>query len=229
MATFLQLCADMVRESGAIGAAPASVGGQTGRQEKAVDWVRDAWTQIQAEQPDYNFLRASFSQALSIGVTSYTPAALGITSFARWVVDTPEYQPVTIYESGNQAQEVELRFIPYANWRISYDRGTHDANKPICWSIAPDRSLVVGPKPDKAYILRGDYQRGPQVLAADGDIPIMPDQYHQVIVWRAIMSLCGHDEAGAAYQFAKARHDPIIKNMERDLLPCVELGGNALG
>jgi hypothetical protein len=229
MANFLQLCQDMARESGAIGAPPASVLNQTGRQAKCVNWVRDAWTQIQNDNPEWIFMRKSFTHALSIGSTSYSPASLGITSFQRWITDTPEYHPVTIYDPANQAGECEIPYIPYSSWRVSYDRGTHDPSKPVCWSIAPDNSLVVGPKPDIAYVLRGDYQRGPQVLAADGDVPIMPDQYHDIITYRAMMMLAGHDEAAAALNAARIRHDPILFNMERDLLPAIELGGNALG
>jgi hypothetical protein len=228
MATFLKLCQDMARESGAVGAAPSSVLNQTGRQGKCIEWVRDAWTQIQADQPDYFFLQGSFSQPLSINNMIYAPTSLGIVSFARWLSDSPGFKPVTIYESGNQAEETTLTFVPYHKWQQSYDRGVHDPNKPIVWSIAPDRSLVVGPKPDKAYILRGSYQRGPQELAADNDVPIMPSQYHQIVVWRACMNLAASDEAQAAYAYAKARHDPILLNMQRDLLPSFETGGNAL-
>jgi hypothetical protein len=110
--------------------------------------------------------------------------------------------------SGAQDQEATLCFIPYEQWRASYLRGVHDANKPVQWSIAPDRSLVVGPKPDQAYMIRGEYQRGPQILAADSDIPIMPDQYHDAITWRACMMLAAHDEAPAAYQSAAMKYHP---------------------
>lgn len=228
MSTFLQLCQDMARESGAVGSAPSSVLNQTGRQAKCVDWVRDAWTQIQNDQPDYSFLFATFSQALTIGSASYAPTSLGIESFQRFLMDRQGYKPVTIYESGAQDQECTLTYVPYQSWRVSYDRGVHDPAKPIVWSVAPDRSLVVGPKPDKAYVLRGEYQRGPQVLAADNDVPIMPDQYHQIIVWRACMSLALYDEAQSAFAGAKSQHDPILLDMQRDLLPAFEAGGNSL-
>jgi hypothetical protein len=231
LATFLSLCADLARESGAVGTPPASVINQTGRQAKCVEWVRQGWRAIQTDNPDYSFLRSEIpaNQALVVGTTIYTPAALGISSFARWYPDMPGYRPFTIYESGAQAQENTLAFISYESWRERYNRGVHDPNRPVHYSVAPDRSLVVGPAPDKAYIIRGEYQRGPQTLVADGDIPIMPEQYHDAITWRAAMMLAAHDEAPFALQSATLKYLGFIYDMARDLLPEVSSGGNALG
>jgi hypothetical protein len=230
VATFLELCGKLAQRSGAVGSAPASVLNQTGRQAKVVDWVRTAWEMIQTEDnPDWNFLRGEFSQALSPNIMSYTPAALGIPSFGRWIPATPEYQPMSIYPAGAQDQECELRYIDYSSWRATYNRGVHDAMKPTYWSIAPDRSFLVGPKPDQAYVVRGEYQRGAQTLVADGDVPIMPDEYHDAIVWRAAVLLAEHDEAPVARQTAVLNYDPLFRSMSRDLLPAFELGGNAIG
>ena len=228
MSTFLTLCSDVARESGAVGSAPATVLAQTGRQGKVVQWVRQAWEQIQADNPYWNFLRAEFQGTLTINDMSYAPADLGITDFAAWVVDTDAYDPVTIYASGDQANEATLQFLPYQSWRTAYNRGAPVAMKPVYWSIAPDQSFNVGPKPDAAYIVRGEYQRSPQTLAVDGDVPTMPARFHDAIVWRAIMMLAEHDEAPVAYSVALRKYGAILLNMERDLLPAIDLSGNAL-
>jgi hypothetical protein len=228
VSTFLELCANLARESGAVGSAPASVVNQTGRQGKCVEWVRQAWTQIQADNPDWSFLRQEFSGTLSVDVMEYAPGSFAITSFARWIPDVSGYQPMTIYPAGQQEQECTLRQLDYVSWRTSYNRGVHDAAKPVRWAIHPDGSFLVGPKPDQGYIVRGEYQRGPQNLVADGDIPIMPAQYHDAIVWRAAMMLAEHDEAPVAHQGAQLKYSAILTSMVRDLLPAVELGGNAL-
>lgn len=229
MSTFLQLCADLARESGAVGAAPTTVTGQTGRLAKVVAWVADAWTQIQADNPNWNFLRSEFSGTLAINTMAYTPDALNITDFTRWVEETPDYRPVSIYPSGEPENEVALLFTPYEAWRTQYYRGTHDAQRPVYWSVSPARELVVGPKPDAAYVIRGEYQAAPQILAVDGDIPNMPTQYHQAILWRAAMMLAEHDEAPSALQVAARKYQGVLYNMERDLLPAITLDGSAIG
>lgn len=229
MASFLELCAKLARESGAVGSAPASVNSQTGRQAKCVEWVRQAWEQIQSDNADWRFLRSEFSADLQANIMAYAPASLGITTGVHsWLPDLPERRSVTIYPPSDQSQEVELRQISYDTWRTCYNRGVHDALQPVHWAIHPDGSLLIGPKPDQAYKVRGEYVRQPQTLSADGDIPIMPAQYHDAIVWRAAMLLAEHDEAPVARQSAALKYDVLYRNMVRDLLPAIELGGNAL-
>lgn len=225
MSTFLELCADLARESGAIGAAPSSVTGQTGRQEKCVEWIADAWEQIQADNPEWDFLRTEFEGTLAAGTKRYTGAALGIADHAEWITG----QRVSIYLSGEQENEAELDLLPYDRWRRSYDFGTHDQNKPVHYSVSAANELLIGPTPDAAYVVRGAYVRTPQELVANGDIPIAPSRFHKAIVWRANMLLCAHDEAWPAHQAAELKYKAILRNMQRDCLPAITTGGNHLG
>lgn len=215
MATFLQLCAKLAEISGAVGAAPTSVENQTNRQAKVVNWIKDAWTEIQNERRnEWHFLRARLEgAALTPSTARYTAAALGITSFAAW--RTPVAP--SLYPSGSQNEEWELTYVPYERWRRSYDFGTHDANKPMFFTVSPERQLCFGPKPDAAYLLRAEYQRAPQVLEANADVPLCPEEYHNVIVHRAHMALCAHDEAWNALKGAQQRHDLIYRAMLNDL------------
>lgn len=229
MASFLELCASVARESGAVSAAPSSVSNQTGRQLKCVEWTREAWTQIQNDNADWSFLRSEFTSQLLANVMTYAPASFSLPSgVTKWLMDLPERQSMTIYPVGAQDQEVPLRQISYDLWRERFNRGVHDPLQPVYWASAPDGSFLVGPKPDQAYVIRGEYVRQPQVLALDGDVPIMPAQYHNAIVWRACALLAEHDEAPMARQSAALKYDAIYRDMVRDLLPDIDLGGNAL-
>lgn len=220
--TFLELCATLTRESGAVGNAPSNVTGQTGRQAKAVAWVADAWGLIQSEQTDWCFLRKEFEGPLITDTTIYAGATLGLTDHAQWLGN------ISIYPDGDQGGESELRRITYDRWRRTYNFGTHDANRPVQYAISPNEELCVGPKPDAAYIARGEYIRTPQVLSANGDVPLMPARFHPAIVKRAKMLLCAHDEAWDALKAATAEYDLLYDDMLRDLLPAITTGGNAL-
>lgn len=228
MATFLELCADLARESGAIGSAPSAVTGQTGRQEKAVEWIADAWRRIQTSNPDWTFLRKELSGTLAAGTKQYTASALGLSDWARWIVDVDGYQPFSIYTTGEQENEANIRLITYERWRRSYNFGTHDAGKPIYYAIAPSGDLCVGPNPDAAYVIRGEYQRTPQVLTTNTDEPIAPERFHQAIVHRARMLLAAHDEAWPAYQAAERDFNAMMFDMQRDCLPIITAAGNTL-
>lgn len=234
MSTFLQLCALLATRSGAVGAAPAAVTGQIGRQAKCVDWIMNAWTLIQNDSPDWNWMQSEVpAVALTIDDMSYSGSDLGIaTRFAEFKGDRPgrfTYRPWTLYDNSiGQPDETPLREIPFDLWRTIYDRGTHDAQRPLEYALAPDRSIRFGPKPDKAYRVRGEYRKTPQVLAANGDTPELPDRFHDIIVWRAIMLIAGHDESDPAYNQASAKYAEMMLNLQRDCLPRIDLGGNSL-
>lgn len=235
MSTFLELCALLATRSGAVGTAPAAVTGQTGRQAKCVDWVMNAWTLIQNDLPEANWLQGEVSAvSLTISTMSYSATALGVaTRFGSWkgdrMVDGLAYRPWTIYNNSiGQSDETVLREITYQQWRVNYDRNTHTATRPLYYAMAPDDTMRFGPKPDIAYKVRGEYQKSPQVLAANGDIPEMPTRFHETIVWRAIMLIAGHDESDPAYNQASAKYGENMLAIMRDCLPKITIGGNAL-
>jgi hypothetical protein len=232
MSTFLELCALLATRSGAIGTAPAAVTGQTGRQAKCVDWIMNAWTLIQNANPNWRWMQGEISAvALTINDMSYSGSDLGVaTRFAAFKGDRPDggilYRPWTIYDNSiGQSDEVPLREIAYPIWRTKYDRGSHDAQRPTEYALAPDGTIRFGPKPDAAYRVRGEYVKTPQVLAANGDTPEMPAQHHDLIVWRAIMLIAGHDESDPAYQQASAKYGEGMLNLMRDQLPSLDLSG----
>lgn len=235
MATFLTLCSRLTTRSGAIGTAPAAVTGQTGRQAKCVDWVLNAWEMIQNDSADWTWMQAEIaSVALTINDMSYSGADLGIaTRFGEFKGDRASrgfiYQPWTIYDNSiGQADESPLSQIPYDLWRTKYDRLTHDANRPIEYAIAPDRSIRFGPKPDKAYRVRGEYRKSMQTLAADGDIPELPDRFHDIIVWRAIMLIAEHDEAQVPLALAQAKYAEMMIALQAQCLPSITISGGPL-
>lgn len=235
MSTFLQLCALLATRSGAIGTVPSSVLAQTGRQAKCVDWIMNAWMLIQNDLPEANWLAGEVSAvSLTINTMSYTPTTIGVSArFGSWkgdrMVNGIVYRPWTIYDNSiGQADETELKQIGYEHWRRDYDRNTHTATRPLYYTFAPDDTIRFGPKPDIAYKVRGEYQKTPQVLAADADTPEMPSRFHEAIVWRAIMLMGGHDESDPAYNQAAAKYGETMLAIMRDCLPKITMGGNSL-
>lgn len=235
MSTFFELCTLLTTRSGAIGAAPAAVTAQTGRQAQCVDWVMNAWVMVQNALAEALWMQGEVSAvSLTISQLTYTATQLGIASrFAAWKGDRVEggllFRPWTIYDNlVGQSDETELHEISYQDWRTVYDRNTHSAARPIYYARAPDDTMRFGPKPDVAYKVRGEYRKSAQILAANGDIPEIPARFHDVIVWRAIMLIAGHDEANEAFQQASAKYNEMMLEIMRDCLPPITLGGSSL-
>lgn len=199
MATFLELVNMVERESGTVNlhsrttdvASPGS-----GRQEKIIAHVNEAYRQIQVARSDWPWRLDDFSHILIIGQARYAAADLGISSFSSWKPAVyREKSPFSLYDPAmGKRDETELRYLAWADWRSIYDMGDHDAQRPSCYAVDREGKLCLGPKPDKAYMLRGTYQRGVHRLAVNANEPILPEDSHNLIAWKALTLLHGHDE-----------------------------------
>lgn len=224
MTSFLTLCSRLATRSGAIGAPPSAVTGQTGRQAKCVDWIVQAWELVQGYHADWGFLHGEWSGSLIDGSASYSADSFNITRFGKWKGDSDNgryvRKPTTLYDPTiGVSDEGALTEISYEAWRERYDRGTQTPNKPAHYCIAPDQTIRFGPVPNATYSVRGEYVKSPQTLAANADEPDMPAAYHDIIVDRAIMLMAEHDEAPGGLAAAIRSHTEKLYAMRRDLLP----------
>lgn len=231
MSTFLELVRDLSRQSGTLagGVTLATVADVTGRADKMVYWTKTAWEDVQ-NQRAWNFLKGEFEDALVSGTKRYTAADLNLTRFKTWEVDTPFWQPLSVYDPAvGAADENSVRQIPYDTWRNKYDRRTHDAGRPLEYAISPSLELCVGPTPDKNYVVRGGYIKSPQVLAIDADIPESPAHLHQIIVHRAMVLMGGADESPITITTAQNEFRRLFVVMCEEQLPDINMTrGNAL-
>lgn len=230
MSTFIEIVNAVERESGTVsgGLKTADVTAPaTDRQNKIVNWVNTAWELIQSSRNDWEFLVGEFQKTLTIGKRRYTPAELTMTRFSNWLTDADGYMPLSIYETAlGTANENELRLIDFVHWREAYDRGATQQTRPTCYAISRSRELCFGDTPDKAYTIRGEYRKTPQVLAVNSDVPDCPVEYHQVIIWRALMLLGDHDEAPITIAAAQAKMNTMFSSMVQRCTPSPSLKGN---
>lgn len=227
MSTFVQLCRAVARESGTVPTIgdPATVTGQTGRLARIVAWVNLAYTHIQNEEDNWGWLFSDFSGAISIGLQTYEPAVFGLSRFARWSGFDDELN-WTIYKNTDGVNgEGFMTYLPYDEFRRRFFVGTVQSGKPQFVSVNPRNEIVVGPKPDVACTIKGQYQKGPQSLAADGDIPEMPERFHNAILWKALIYLGTFDEAMAQIPNWNAFLTESMSLLRSDQLPQVTMAG----
>lgn len=222
---YLDLVKALVRESGTMsGVAITTVANQTGRQLKCVNWVSDAYVNLQNKHNDWLWLMGEWSNPLAIGQGRYTPASFNLTRHRRWITGD---EKLTIYDPAiGVADEGALQEISWEDWRRVYGRGSQTNNRPVHYAISPSRELCFGPLPDKAYVAAGEYYKSAQVLANNADIPEMPSDHHMMIVWDALLTLDEHDEASIAK--AQRRRLDAIRALELDQRPVVAYGGGPI-
>lgn len=226
---FQQLCKRTAQESGTIAGLPSfsTVAGATGRLEKLVGWVSQAWVDIQNERTDWIFRIGEFSGNLSIDQAAYSPSNFA-ADVLRFLPDTAQRRSITLYDPAiGRSDEGHINQIAYDLWRTRYDIGTHDLNRPTVWALKPDGSLAFGNTPDKEYMVRGLYRKRAQVLELDTDEPIIPEDFHTVIVQEALRLMARSDEAWAALVPISQQYDRTRSALVRDQTPEVYfLGGD---
>lgn len=225
MATFLELCQKVAQLSGTVtGTQPTTVADQTGRLAKIVVWTAQAWRDIQNEKSGWRWMRAEWEdKALTSGAPRYTAASFSIDSrFAEWIVDSEhEREIVTIYDNTiGVSDESPLGLIPWNLWRRKYGRGEQDESRPTEYAISPANEICFGPVPNSSdYRVSGEYRKSPQALEDDADEPEMPERFHDLIVWRALVLLGQHDEGEFALATAERNYMTLLDDLMRDQLP----------
>lgn len=230
--TFLELVQELARQSGTLagGTTIASVSSVTGRADKLVAWIKNAWEDIQNQRTDWLWMNTTFSGSVLTDTLRYTPTSLSLTRLRKWSIDDPSgWQPVTLYDPAlGQSDEGPLHFIPWSLWRSKYDRNSHDGDRPVEYSVSPANELCVGPKPDQTYTIRGEYWKTPQTLSANSDEPECPSHLHKIIVHRAMMLMAESDESPSTYQFARAEYLRLFGILCDEQLPAMSASPGAI-
>jgi hypothetical protein len=226
-ATFLDLCQRLARECGVAGTGPSAVTSQVGLNQRLVFWVGQAWNKIQTKHRDWEFKRTSASWVTVNGQALYTPVQCGITAgqFGMWKRDTFRNYVTTV----GLTSEVFMDYLEYDIWRNNYLYGAlrDTRTRPMVGTIAPDKSVGLGPVPNGDYTITCDYFKAPIAMTADGSVPDgLPTQFYLAIVYRAMMSYGRFYSAAEVYQDGKIEYDKMMEEMEADRLPEITHSGS---
>lgn len=232
--TFLELAQRLASESGTVPGSgqPVTVTGQTGRLGKVVTWTRSAWRDIQNAEAGWRWMRDDFEGETLVNLDAYAGSDFGLTRHADWLVDQREGYGtgVTVQlASDDDDPEGELIWMDWRTFRRHYlRRPMPAADKPIHVSVDPAGRLRLGPTPDGAYTVRGEYRKAPQELAENGDVPEMPARFHELIVDRGLEYVGTDDESMAQLPFWSERARAKMSALRRDQLPRPTLGAGPL-
>lgn len=214
---FLQLVQRLHRETLRSTAAPASVTTTNERHARLVDRISDAWLDLQREA-DWRWMRETLDSPLTIGKQTYSGAELGVTRFGRWRADDDTYT-VRAYVPGAPNTLWDLVFWQLDDFRRRFIYIQQGATTPIAWTVDEANNLLVGPQPAAAYQLRIEHWKEPLTLTADADTPDMPERFHMLLVWRALMDVAKDD--AAPEQLSKAEenyamlHGQLVRDQKR--------------
>jgi len=199
MATFLEICQNVARECGVAGGAdaspkPTAVTGQVGELNRIVNWVADAYVEIQGSR-DWRWLRKKFTldtvdgtKAYAFGTATDVDTAAAITRFKSWDISDRLNAPKLYLTSAGVGSEVFISFVPWDSFEHLYETGAlqTQTSQPIHVTVNNKDELQFGITPNDIYTFTSYYNMSAQILAADSDTPEMPAAYHDLIKYQAM-------------------------------------------
>lgn len=218
---FLAICKRARQEAGISGTGPVTVTSQTGELGKIVDWVLAAYQDVQNKHASWNFMRFDFSFPTIAATSTYLPSAVNLSEHARWETrDMRAYLTAT-----GVSDENRLTCRPWPELKAHRLIGSVQSGKPIEFAVRPDKSLVFWPTPDAVYTTVGEYWKRAQTMSANADEPLIPDEFRMILVWGAVRYYAGDQGAAELFALADQNYNRLMRDLERDQLPSVELAG----
>lgn len=218
---YLQLCQRTLEKCGISGAI-TSVTGRTGELLRVVNWVNEAWHDIQLSQANWDWMRYEFTFQTVPGQQAYTPAEVGLSSFSRWHTDSFRIYKTVL----GLADDKFIVEWDYQTFRDTYMLGVPKLAEPSIFCVKPRGSvLLLGDTPDAIYTVYGDYQKAPAYLVDNTDTPDMPEQYHMAIVHAARMKYAAYENAPEVMAEAGRDFDRLMGNLAMTQIEEVGLGG----
>jgi hypothetical protein len=225
----------MRRECGIPGvtASPSTVTAQSGVLEKVVAWVADSWRDIQIRHNNWRWMRSGFTvntvvddDAYAYGDCTDTRSGSAIDRFRQWWMHDRLDPPKCYLTSGGVAGEYRLIWMPPEDFRRIYKFGIQQSTngQPIHITVDDDNKFLLGPKPNSVYTVSGRFQRGAQTLDDDSDVPDMPADFHDLIVYYGMERYAFNSVAPEVLSRAKLEASRLMRALEQDQLPPIRLG-----
>jgi len=136
-------------------------------------------------------------------------------------LDDLDYNSVYLgYVDSTPAEYMDgLDFVEWNLWNNYYEADVGNLSKPAQITETPDRLTDLYPSPEKPYRIYFNYDRGPQELVLAGDVPDMPEEFHTMIMWGAVLHYAEYDQNNALAARAARQYRKYKIRLENKCLP----------
>lgn len=208
MATYLQLVQRLARDVGIPPSGLVDVTTAAGEYQRLAQWVARANTEVQMKWMDWEFLWLP----TTITTVASTSVYSGPTNLNMWQEDAFVFDERLIPTMSYQQYRNERPDLGFAS----------EEEEPEIIVIRPNKQILIIPTPSVAYTISAEYQRVPNTLSVNGDVPLIPTTYQDVIVHRARMYWAEYEEAQLSYQAAAADYAEWLRRLEAAHAPTFE-------
>lgn len=225
---YLQLAQRLAVECGVAGGGPSTVVGQIGMYQKLVNWINDAWLEMQGMHDNWDWMREQFTFETVASTGDYLPATTTntvtgnlMTDLRYWRKDTFRCQKKSI---GVQDEQWLVEW-EYNVFRNTYRFNVQVDGRPVVFAIKPHgKAVMLGQIPNDVYQISGEYQTLPSSMTADTDTPAMPTHLHLAIVYKAMQFYGLYEAAPEVLSKGNTEFSRLMNQLEREQLPELYLG-----
>lgn len=217
---YLELCRELISECGYSGNI-TTVASQSGQLGRIVRWIRNADIELQRESNYWSFMDRDFDFQTTAGKREYTLAdltALGVTNVGTW--DRDRMLVTDAYGRSSKLHWSDARLFHHR-----YAAASIANRRPMFFSVLAEGGLALGPTPDAVYTISGWYRLNPVALAADSDVPLVPEPFHDAIVWKALSMYGLHEEAEIFIVRGEGKYREALHKMKLRYLPDMKMPG----
>ena len=225
---YLQLVQQLRSEVGGSGTGPSTVTNQVGMAQRLASWTATAWLEIQGLHNTWNWMRQPFSWETIASTGDYLPSSITntitgnvMTDMRYWYKDTFRCQKKSI---GVQDEQwlVEWEYLVFRN---TYRFNVQVDGRPVVFAENPQgKAIMLVQKPNDVYIISGEYQTKAWPLVDDTDEPDMPENYHMLIVYKAMQYYGFYEAAPEVIQRGEKQYQALLTQLEHEQLQEVYLG-----
>jgi len=190
-----------------------------------VAFIDQAWVDIQLAQNNrWDWMRnRQDDDTVVLTASTRTLTMATIDATCRTVVPfiahdiTPLRYILLKHPTTDSVHRVE--FVPYEFFRGYRDRGSRPEQRPTRFTVRKNGDLEFDPTPDVAYKINCDWVQVPTELALDADTPDMPNHFHMLVVWWAVVHQMGFDENQGRYNVADRNYKKMYNRLCIEQLP----------
>lgn len=215
MATFLELAQATRAISGMQGTGPTTVSNAQGIEAVIVRFVRDAYVDIQNLREDFKFLEGS--QQFSTQINTDTYAYLSIFGTPTPSIKKYNYDSFIITDSSGMKSY--MQYVDRDQLEAFYlnESGT---DIPQYFTEDPSTgSLTLKPTSNGTYTVNFRYQKNPEILTIDSQIPLLPSAFHNLITYKAVEKLSVYLGSPQIYKAYAVEAAKMAAQLMRSELP----------
>lgn len=207
---YLQLINRVKQECAISGQDATDVSGGIGIMARLPNWVNAAYQEILA-QHNWAFCWGSYSGTLTASQADYNLDTLtGVSGVGPVLANSVK---------------VNGAYVQFdSDYRALIDAFSGASSAvPTNFTRLPSGLLRFFPTPDSNYSIEFEYYRKSHTLSLSADTPLLPEQWHDVIVYKVMQMYAAYEGAQDVYQYAVAQYTLRLAQMSFDQLPKLDM------